>query len=184
MDMEIYYHKVSFDFSWWDDFNEKECFDFIQDILISHEVLMALIQGGETAQSSWLKSHGGSADRYYDITMYYNLSKKYTREGNLIDSFPDHSPTKNNTTTSNSVTRTNTSYQSSSNSSSKKASQTTSTSGSSDENDMVTIVGGLVMLIVAACIFFFYANEEFGVFWGILYSLFWYITVPVHYFFF
>lgn len=48
-------------------------------------------------------------------------------------------------------------------------------------DDTSSFWGGLVMLIISTCIYFFYAKAQFGVFLGILYSLFWYCTVPVHF---
>lgn len=53
-------------------------------------------------------------------------------------------------------------------------------SSSSSGDDMSSFWGGLLMLGISACIFFFYAKEEFGTLGGILYSLFWYCTIPIH----
>lgn len=54
-------------------------------------------------------------------------------------------------------------------------------SSQSSGDDKSSIWGGLISFGISACVFFFYAYEQFGVLWGILYSLFWYFTIPVHY---
>lgn len=51
---------------------------------------------------------------------------------------------------------------------------------SSEDGGFGEFIGGMVILLVGAGVFFFYAKEEFGTLWGILYSLFWYMTIPVH----
>lgn len=54
-----------------------------------------------------------------------------------------------------------------------------------DEDDIaVQLISGVVMLLISTGIFFFYAQEQYGIFFGILYSLFWYVTVPIHLIFF
>lgn len=57
-------------------------------------------------------------------------------------------------------------------------------SNSSSESSIGETIGGLLYLIVAACVFFFYAAEDFGIIPGMLYSFFWSLTIPIHYFFF
>ena len=67
----------------------------------------------------------------------------------------------------------------------KQKPRTSSSSSSSTKGEEVaSVIGGLIMLIISVCVFLFYAKEEFGVLWGILYSIFWYVTIPIHYFFF
>lgn len=59
-----------------------------------------------------------------------------------------------------------------------------SSSSSSRGEEVASVIGGLIMLIISVCVFLFYAKEEFGMLWGIPYSIFWYVTIPIHYFFF
>ncbi len=83
------YHVVDFHFSWRDSYTDKKGFATPQG-LVSHEVLMALIQGGEPAQKSYLASHTDfEVGEIYNVTMYYNLSKSYTKEGRSLDGGPD-----------------------------------------------------------------------------------------------
>jgi hypothetical protein len=79
--------------------------------------------------------------------------------------------------------RSTSSNHSSSYSSSSNSSSSSSSSGSS-ESDWLPLIGGTIMMIIGACIFFYYARDEFGIVGGIFYSLFWFITLPIHYFFF
>lgn len=83
------YHVVDFYFSWRNSFTDETGFATPQG-LVSHEVLMALIQGGEPAQKSYLASHTDfEVGEIYNVTMYYNLSKSYTKEGRSLDGGPD-----------------------------------------------------------------------------------------------
>jgi hypothetical protein len=66
----------------------------------------------------------------------------------------------------------------------KKTGMFEEASNSSNENSNVETIGGLIMLIISVCVFFFYAKAKFGIIGGIFYSLFWYLTIPTHYFFF
>lgn len=50
--------------------------------------------------------------------------------------------------------------------------------------DASQIIGGLIYMIIAACIFYFYVMDEFNIIGAIFYSLYWFITVPVHLIFF
>ena len=46
------------------------------------------------------------------------------------------------------------------------------------------IIGGLIYMLIAAGVFYFYAMDEFNIIGAIFYSLYWFITVPVHLIFF
>ena len=54
-----------------------------------------------------------------------------------------------------------------------------SPSNSSGEDDKTSIVLLIVYYIIAGLIFYFYAWDEMGIGWGLLYSLFWPISIPI-----
>lgn len=84
LDQKDYCHKVEFSFHWWDSSSGRSGYERIFKTFIHHDVLMALIQGGEAAQSSFIKSlWPRHIDRVYDITMYYNLTR-YTSSGRIL----------------------------------------------------------------------------------------------------
>ena len=83
------YHVVDFHFIWRNSYTDQTGFSTPQG-LVSHEVLMALIQGGEPAQKSYLASHTDfDVCEISNVTMYYNLSKRYTQDGRSLDGGPD-----------------------------------------------------------------------------------------------
>lgn len=54
----------------------------------------------------------------------------------------------------------------------------------SSEEEIAQVILGAILIIVGIPIFLCYAQEEFGNFWGVLYSLYWPITVPIDLIFF
>ena len=55
---------------------------------------------------------------------------------------------------------------------------------SDDEDKLAEKIGGAIYLVVAVLIFFFYAYKKFGLILGFFYSLWWTLTVPIHWLFF
>lgn len=55
---------------------------------------------------------------------------------------------------------------------------------SSIGEDIAGAICTIIYLIIGAFVFFIYAKEAFGIFWGILYSIFWIYAGPIDYFFF
>lgn len=60
-----------------------------------------------------------------------------------------------------------------------KRSSLGSSSSSFDSDDIFECIGMIVYYIIAGLIFYFYAWDEYGLGWGIVYSLFWPISVPL-----
>lgn len=52
------------------------------------------------------------------------------------------------------------------------------------ENSIGEIIIVLISLIIGVCVFFFYAKAKFGIIGGFFYSLYWFITIPIDFFFF
>lgn len=55
---------------------------------------------------------------------------------------------------------------------------------SEDEDKLAEKIGGAIYFIVAVLIYFFYAKNKFGLILGFFYSLWWTLTVPIHWLFF
>lgn len=203
------YRKVYVDCRYKDEITDYSNHHLTKTIYIRHDELMAIISGGIEARKAWVESH---STLLYDEILYvdisYDLSREYDKYGNLLD---DHSSnnsydlsrennkygytldnhSSNNVSSQQSSTSSNKGTTSqpkrvSNTSNNSSLSQTSSNSmlDSSDSEEIVQIIGGIIMLIISICIFIFYAKAKFGFFLGILYSLFFYVTVPVHYFFF
>ena len=86
------YHVVTFFFNWRNSFTDQTGFSNPSG-LVAHEVLLALIQGGEPAQKSYLASHTDfDLDEISNVTIYYDLSKRYTKEGKSLDGGKDYVP--------------------------------------------------------------------------------------------
>ena len=55
---------------------------------------------------------------------------------------------------------------------------------SSIGEDIAGVICTIIYLLIGVLVFFIYAKEAFGIFWGILYSIFWIYSGPIDYFFF
>lgn len=50
-----------------------------------------------------------------------------------------------------------------------------------DDDDTAMRIFQVIYFILAVLIFFFYANKKFGLILGFFYSLYWALTVPIHF---
>ena len=87
--MDNVYHPIEFSCFYRNDYTDRieEAF-FMQQVLVSHDELMALIRGGRKSIRYWIANHS-----YYtydeiiesSIDFHYNTKRRYDKKGKALD---------------------------------------------------------------------------------------------------